>query len=222
MKEQPSDSRRPCVSIHLSCWAMTVMRIAMPLPGGGASPGGGGSASPDGTPGGTAVAGAAPPSPTRGAEPGSRPTGASGTWATSPRYVGARAPGGRACSRPGNPPRQGGSGAPRQFMRAGTGRRAPPLPPPLSPPRGAHAGGPSGSYSVAPQATRRNAAVAAYGAPHRPAWPPWSALAVRPARTRSACSFLHSRLNAATCWPRTKAGEPGVVLSVSSGPKSGA
>ena len=38
----------------------------------------------------------------------------------------------------------------------------------------------------------------------------------------SACAFLLARLCAATCWPRTKASEPRVVLSVSTAPKSGA
>ena len=36
-----------------------------------------------------------------------------------------------------------------------------------------------------------------------------------------ACALLLTRLCAATCWPRTKASEPGVALSSSIGPKSG-
>ena len=91
-----------------------------------------------------------------------------GAW-TMPRGVGVRTPGGRACSWPGSPPPPGGSGAPRQFMRAGTGRRAPPWPPPLPSLREAQVGGPSGSYSVGPQATPRDAAPPACGLPPRPA-----------------------------------------------------
>ena len=40
--------------------------------------------------------------------------------------------------------------------------------------------------------------------------PPWA----------SACALSLARLRAATCWPSAKAGEPGVVLSVNTSPKS--
>ena len=172
----------------------------MLLPGGGASLGAGAESPLAGAPGAaTAVPGAPPPLP---------PSGMAGAWSTSFQGACMRVPGGRACSWPGNPPHRGGSGAARQFIRAGTWRRVPPRPPPLPPPRGFRAVAPSGSYSVGPQPTLRDAA------------PPRSPPPARHALSRVAFSFPAALTISASCCPMTKAGDPGTALSVSAGPKS--
>ena len=183
-----------CPAVRLPSWT------AILLPGGGASPGAGGEGPLAGAPGAAAANPGAPPPPP--------PSGTAGARSTSLQGACMRVPGGRACSWPGNPPHRGGSGAARQFIRAGTLRRGPPRPPPLPPFRGFHAVAPSGPYSDGPQFTLR--AVA----------PPRSPLPARHAFCRSAFSFPANLTISASCCPWTNTGDSGTAFSVSAGPKS--